>query len=172
MEPTTSTARVALKFGLLTGLGLIIYSMIIQLAGLSNNQTVSILGTVVTIGIAAVGIIYAIREFKSQNEGYISYGQGLGLGTLLSAVAGLISGIVMYLYLKFVDSSSLKEAIDKQREAMELQGASDEQIEMSAKFVTPELVFVFSILGMLFFGFILSLIIAAIMKKERTELGV
>jgi hypothetical protein len=179
MEPTSttpSTARIALKFGLLTGLGLIIYSMIINLAGLAGNQTVSYIGMLVTGAILVAGIIYAMKDFKSQNAGYMSYGQGLGLGALTAAVSGLISGIFTYIYLSFVDNSAMKQAMEAQREAMEARGMDDEQIDqamaMAEQFSSPGMLVTFSVLGMLFMGFILSLVISAIMKKDRNELEV
>jgi hypothetical protein len=173
---TPSTARVALKYGLLTALGLIIYSMVIQLAGLAGNQTVSYLGILVTSAILVAGIVYAMKDFKSQNEGFMSYGQGLGLGALTATVSGLISGIFTYIYLTFIDNSAIKQAMDAQRDAMEARGMDDDQIDqaiaMAEKFSSPGMMVAISIISSLFIGFILSLIVSAIMKKERNELEV
>lgn len=177
MEPTTttpSTARIALQYGLYTGLGLIIYSLIVQLAGLAGNQTMGIVGMFVSGVVLILGIIYALKDFRSQNGGYLSYGQGLGVGSLLAGVAGLISGIFTYIYLSFIDNSAMKEAMDKQREALEARGMSDEQIEqaiaMAEKFSTPGMAVVMSIIGMALIGFVLSLIIAAIMKRDSNPM--
>lgn len=176
MEPTTatpSTARIALKYGLFIGLGLIIYYLISQLAGLAANTTAGMIGTVISAVILIVGIVYAIKDFKSQNNGFMSYGQGLGLGALASAVAGLISGIFSSIYVSFIDDSSMKQAMDMQRQKMEEQGMDDAQIDqamaIAEQFSGPGMILVISMLSMLFIGFILSLIISAVMKNERSE---
>jgi hypothetical protein len=176
MEPTTatpSTARIALKYGLFIGLGLIIYYLITQLAGLATNPAIGMIGMVISAAILIVGIVYAIKDFKSQNDGYMSYGQGLGLGSLASAVSGLISGVFSSIYVTFIDNSAMKQAMDMQRQKMEEQGMDDAQIDqamaMAEQFSGPGMILVFSILSMLFIGFILSLIISAVMKNERNE---
>jgi hypothetical protein len=176
MEPTTatpSTARIALKYGLFIGLGLIIYYLITQLAGLAANPTAGMIGMVISAAILIVGIVYAIKDFKSQNDGFMSYGQGLGLGALASAVSGLISGIFSSIYVSFIDNSAMKQALDIQRQKMEEQGMDDAQIDqamaMAEQFSGPGMILVISILSMLFIGFILSLIISAVMKNERNE---
>jgi hypothetical protein len=176
MEPTTatpSTARIALKYGLFIGLGLVIYYLIFQLAGLATNTTASMFGMVISAIILIVGIVFAIKDFKSQNDGFMTYGQGLGLGALASAVAGLINGVFSYIYMSFIDNSVMKQAMDMQRQKMEEQGLDDAQIDqamaMAEQFSGPGMILVSSIFFMAFIGFILSLIISAVMKNERNE---
>ncbi len=178
METTTtpSTARVALKYGLFVGLGLVILYLIIQLAGLGANTSAGSINAVLSFVILIIGIVYAIKEFRGLKDGYMSYGQGLGLGSLTSAVAGLISGIFTSIYVGFIDDSSLKQAMDQARLDLEEKGMDDAQIdqaiEVASRFQTPGFLLAYSVIMMLIVGFILSLIIAAIMKKERNELQV
>lgn len=170
---TPSTARIALKYGVLIGLALIIYYLISQLAGLATSLSAGVIGFIIMVAMLTVGIIYAIREFKSQNEGFVSYGQGLGLGALSAAVAGLINGIFTYIYLSFIDDSAIKQQMDMQRTMLEERGMSDAEIDQAmasaATFTGPGMALAGSIILMLILGFILSLIIAAVMKKERNE---
>lgn len=176
MEPTTttpSTARIALKYGLFIGLGLIISFLVIQLAGLGTNTTANMLSFVILIMVLIAGIVYAMKDFKSQNNGFMSYGQGLSLGSLSSTVAGLINGIFSYIYMSFIDNSVIKQQMEAQREKLEEQGMDDAQIDqaiaMAEKFAGPGMAMVGSIFTMLIVGFILSLIISAVMKNERNE---
>ncbi|MTI21229.1 DUF4199 domain-containing protein, partial [Fulvivirga sp. RKSG066] len=59
---------------------------------------------------------------------------------------------------------------------MQESGMSDDQIDqamsMTETFTSPELMAVFGILGGLFFGFIISLIISAFTKNSNPELEV
>ena len=93
------------------------------------------------------------------------------MGTLTCAIYGVISGIFTLIYLKFIDDSSLKKGMEVARAQMEEQGRSDAEIdkamEMSAMFMKPEVLFFGNVFFMLVLGLIYSLIIAAIMKKDR-----
>ncbi|MES2732177.1 MAG: DUF4199 domain-containing protein [Bacteroidota bacterium] len=172
METTTkpSTAGIALKWGAITGLVAIIYNTILQVTGLALNQAVSSLAFVILIG----GIVYGMKEFKTQTGGYMSYGEGLGLGSLLSAVYGLLASAFGAIYIKYIDDSTMKKQMEIQRQAMEQRGMDDAQIDqaiqMAEKFTGAGSIFVMGLLGSLLIGFIISLVVAAIMKKERTEL--
>ncbi len=172
METTTkpSTAGIALKWGAITGLVSIIYYIILQVTDLVLNQAMGWLGMVILIG----GIVYGMNEFKKENGGYMTYGEGLGVGSLLAAVNGLIYGAFSSFYIAFVDDSSMKKTLAMQRQAMEDKGMADAQIDqaisMTEKFMGPGSLFVIGILFSVIVGFILSLIISAILKKEQTEL--
>jgi purine-cytosine permease-like protein len=115
----------------------------------------------------------AMKQFKELNYGYMAYGQGLGIGTLVSAVFGLLSGIAVWLYTSFVDTEYMSRMMDKQRDAMLDQGLSDEQIDagmaMAENFQGPLTLILGSLIGAVVIGFILSLIISAIMKNNRPE---
>jgi hypothetical protein len=168
MQPTTttpSTARVALRAGLITGLAMTVYSMVLNLAGLPQSSPLHYLTFLLLVG----GLVYGMREFKGLNGGYMTYGQGLGVGTLTAGVAGLLSSLVSTFYVKFVDPSVLQRTMDEQRIKMEEGGMSDAQIEQAMKMAESMtgLSFLFATIAVVFFGFLLSLVIAAILKRER-----
>ncbi len=167
MEEKTSTARVALKYGVLAAVVTMIYSTILYVAGLGQNKTLSSLSYVFMIA----AIIFAMKDFREKNNGFMSYGEGLGLGSLMSAVMGVLSSAFTIFYIKFIDNTMLAQGLDQIREDMERQGKDDAQIEqaieVSQKFMSPGFVFVMVIMGYLLTGFVVSLIIAAIMRKEK-----
>lgn len=167
MEEKTSTARVALKYGLVVAVVTMVYSTILYVAGLGSNRMLASLTYVFMI----VAIALAMKDFREKNGGFISYGEGLGLGSLTSAVLGLLSSAFTIFYLQFIDSNMLTQSLDQMREELEGKGMDDAQIEqaieMSQKFMSPGIMFVTVILGYLVMGFIFSLIIAAIMRKEK-----
>ena len=168
MQPTSttpSTARVALKAGLITGLVMTVYSLILNMAGLPQSSPLHYLSFLMLVG----GLVYGMRDFKGQNGGFLSYGQGLGVGTLTAGVAGLLSSLVSTFYVKFVDPTVLQRTMDEQRVKMEERGMSDAQIEQAVKIAESMTGFSFLIatLVMLFFGFLLSLVIAAILKRDQ-----
>lgn len=144
-----------------------VYSTILYVAGLGGNRILASLSYAFLI----VAIVLAMKEFREKNGGFISYGEGLGLGSLTSAVLGLLSSAFTIFYIQFIDPNLLTQGIDQMREELERKGMDDAQIEqaleVSQKFMSPGIMFVSVIFGYLIMGFIFSLIIAAIMRKEK-----
>ncbi|MBC6989208.1 MULTISPECIES: DUF4199 domain-containing protein [Hymenobacter] len=164
---TTSTA---IRYGLLTGLVSVIYSFILFVTKQEGNTALGLVALAIWIG----GLVLAHKFYKDNNGGFMSYGQGLGIGTLMSLVSGILGGIFRYVYLEFIDPSAMQRGIDVAREKMAQAGnMTDEQIEQavntSQKFSTGPLGLVFAIVGAVVIGFILSLIISAITKHNRPE---
>jgi hypothetical protein len=171
LEPTsgTSVKAVAIRYGLLTGFVTVIYSFILYVAEQSENKALSFVSALILIA----GIYLAHKHFKKENDGYMTYGQGLSLGALLSIIVGLLSGIFTYIYLKFIDSTYLERIREMQIVALEKQNRSDEEIEQAMSIMDmlmkPEMMVVWAVVGTLLLGFLLSLVIAAITKHTRPD---
>lgn len=167
MEQKPTTARTALKWGVISGIASMIFSTIIYVTGQITNSWLSSLGFIITI----VAMVLAMKDFRSQNEGFMKYGQGLGIGTLMSGIAGFIGSVFGYIYMQFIDPTLRQQILDKSREDMEAKGMDDVQIEMAmqmaAKFSSPGITFAFGVIGSVIVGFIIALIVSAIMKKDK-----
>ena len=172
MEDKVTVSQIGLRYGIILGLIMIVYSMILQFIGLATNNWASSVSYIFLI----VGMVMAHKAFKDGGDGFMRLGQGLGIGTLISAVSGGISMIFSYLYIKFIDDSMMQLIQDKQIEAMEKQGLDDAQIdqamEMAAKFSSPEIIFGIGLIVFIFFGFIISLIVSLFTKKDNPALEV
>jgi hypothetical protein len=76
--------------------------------------------------------------------------------------------------LNFIDTTIMQQMRDMQMEQMEAQGLSSEQIdqamEIGAKFTSPGIIFLFGIIGYVLFGFLISLVVAAIFKNTKPEI--
>lgn len=167
-----SSARIALKWGVISAVITIIYSVVLFMTGQHiKNQGLSYVSYVFLLG----GMILAMKEYRSLNNDFMGFGEGLGLGTLLSAVSSLISSIFSFLYITFIDPTIMQQINDMQREQMESRGMTQEQVdqamEMVSKFTSPGMLFIIGVLGAIFFGFILSLIVSAVMKKDKPEMN-
>jgi hypothetical protein len=167
MEEKVSSARIALKYGVLTGLAIIVYTAIINVAGLSQNKALTSLTFVMMI----VGLVIGMKAFREKNHGYMSYGEGLGVGTQEAVIMGLLGSAFSMFYLKFIDPTLLTQSLNQVRTELEAKGLDDSQIETaletSQKFMTPGFIFGMGVFGYLIVGFIASLIIAAIIRKEK-----
>ncbi|MBC5994666.1 DUF4199 domain-containing protein [Pontibacter cellulosilyticus] len=168
-QPQASVTSVAVKYGLLTGLVGVVYSLIIMVTDLGDNRILSSLAYLILIA----GIVLAMKQYKTINYGYMSYGQGLGIGSLVALIFGLLTGIFTWIYTTFVDTEYMSRMMEKQREEMLSQGMTDEQIDAGMKiaenFQGPVTMILGAAVITLIVGFILSLIISAIMKNSRPE---
>ncbi len=171
LEPI-SIKQVALKWGFIAGIISIAFFMVIVMADLVGNSAVGWLGYLPFIII----LFLANNEFKKEGDGFMSYNQGLALGTLIALVSSIVSGIFSYIYTKFIVPDFYEQMMDKMIGIWESQGMTEEQIDAAlgimSKFQNPELGFVFSVLGAVFLGFIISLIVAAITKKVDPDLSI
>jgi hypothetical protein len=167
MEEKVSTARVALKYGVITSVVIMVYTTIINLAGQSQNKWLTTFSFVFMV----VGIVAAMKNFREENHGFLSYGEGLGVGSLASAIMGLLGATFSMLYNRFIDPTILTQALDEARANMEAKGMDDAQIDqamaISQKFMSPGMLFAFGVIGYLFVGFLLSLLIAAFIRKDK-----
>jgi hypothetical protein len=166
-----SSARIALKWGLISAVISIVINLVITLSNAKFSTLVSILMLIVSIGISATLLALAMREYRSQNNGYLGYGEGLGLGTLLSAISGLVAGAFNFIYQKFIDPTIVERRLNEARDQMESQGMEDGRIEQAMKVTTwmsePGVQFVSAIFLSVLFGFLISLIVAAILRREK-----
>jgi len=167
MQETPSTARVALKWGLIAGVVSMIYSTALYMTSQFTNNALTWLALLISVTF----IVLAMREFRTLNGGFMTYGEGVGLGTLVATISGMLSATYSYFYMNFIDTTIMQQIMDQSRVKMEEQGMSDDQIEqaleVSQNFMSPGLTFLFGVLGSVFFGLILSLIIAAFMRRNK-----
>ncbi|OWP61965.1 DUF4199 domain-containing protein [Hymenobacter amundsenii] len=168
--PAVTPASVAIRYGLLVGIVTVIYSLILMATGLEQNPLLGF----VTFGILIVGIVLAHKYFKQNNGGFMSYGQGLGIATIMGAIIGTLSSIFRYIYVNFVDAEYTQRTLEAARTKLETDGLSDEQIEQAMAITTKmmpngPISIVWGILATAFFGFLLALVIAAFTKNNRPE---
>jgi len=172
MENQVTTRGVGIQYGVIAGVVMIIYGVILQISGFALETWTSYINYV----FLAVLIYLAQKKFLEGGDGFMSFGQGLGIGFWLSLVGGVISSIFSYIYLSFIDSSLIEQITEKARYDMEEKGMSDADIDtamsFTEKFMTPGALAIMGILGIIFVGFILSLIVSAINKKADPKLEV
>jgi tetrahydromethanopterin S-methyltransferase subunit G len=160
-----SPRKIGIKYGLITGVISIILFIALDFAGQSNNQSLQWIG----IAITAVIIFLAQQEFKKEGDGFMSYGQALGVGTWLVLISAVLSSVFTYIYITAINTNYMDNVKEQQIMELEERGMSDAQIEQALNFTTPEIILVFGLVGGFIFGFIIALIISAITKKSRPE---
>ena len=166
---TVTVNRVAMKWGFIVGLISVALTIVIDLVGLTGNQVIQWVGLL----IFGVIVFIAHREFKNDGDGYMTYGQGLGLGTLMAVVSSGISSVFTFVYVLYIDSSIIDVAREKAISDMESSGSNDAEIEQAMvyveQFTSPLWITIISLVVGVFLGFIISLIISAITQKKSPE---
>jgi hypothetical protein len=174
-ETTTekvTTRSAGIRYGLIMAVISIAFFVVMSVAGLDMQGPVGYLSWAIT----AVMLFLAHKYYKEQGDGFMTIGQGTGIGFWAGTVSSVISSIFTYVYIKFIDDSFLQTIKDKQIEAMEKQGLSDEQIEQSMKiagaFTSPEAILGFGIVGGIIVAVIIALLISLFTKNTNPDLEV
>lgn len=117
-ESTASSSLIALKYGFISGLLSFLFSTLVNVMGWAENfqESIGWISGIWSLLLAVTITFLCLREFREQNEGFISYGQGLGLSTLLGAIGGLVAGGFNYIYIEFIDNSVIQRQMDIARE--------------------------------------------------------
>lgn len=175
MEETVSPAKSALQYGVIFGIIMILelvisYSFNItpedKAYGISINLLNFLLAPIVLITLGC-------NNYKDKfNSGFISLSQCLKIGVTICIVAALIyaifSTIFNMIFPEFAEEilNHIKEQIIREGE-----GKPREQTEMALKMVEysmkPYITIPIAVIMYAFIGLIYSLIIGAIVKKER-----
>ncbi|MCS6795512.1 MAG: DUF4199 domain-containing protein [Raineya sp.] len=167
MEQNTNitTTQVGLRYGIIYGLTAVVISLVSIMADMQEIFVIRILNIAVMIAF----LVMPMQYFKAQNEGFMSFGQGMGIGAIVSAVSSFISGIFILVYYRLIAPQKFEEILDKARESWEKAGMKEEQMRVVEKFTTPEVMFVSALISGIIFGVIISLIVAAILQKKKPE---
>ena len=163
----------ASKLILNNGVVLGIVGVIIQLIFYSLNQSTNQSWYMSAIPMLAivVAIVLTFKAFKVENESFMTIGEGLKLGIGVVMISTVIGVLYTYIFINFIEPDFLANMVELQRETLMSQNFSDEQIEMSIKayemMSSTWILIATNLIGGLFIGFIFSLIISVIMKKNR-----
>jgi hypothetical protein len=164
----------AVKWGLITGMVYVIFSLLSTMLGLQQGGSNSGLSFVANIFIFAVTfftVYLGIKEMRDQElSGYLTFGQGFRGGMKISLIAALISSVFAFIYLQFIDPDFGDRMMENIEAQWDKAGMQEEQREMARKFTSymfnPIIWGAFSLAWVIFWGLVKSLIASAILKKE------
>src|SRR5262245_16969796 len=120
-----SLGKIAMKYGLIQGVIGFVLFLATALIGTRQNWLTSLISIITLV----VLMVLAHREYKRPHEGMMSYGQGVGSGTLLSVVASVLGCILLYLYVSFINTGYPAAALKAQQAAFEQRGMTGAQLD-------------------------------------------
>ena len=171
MENQVNSKSIMLNYGLILGVISVLSSLTLYATGnlIKFGWVAGIIGFIAMIVIITLGI----KKFKLENNNILSFGQAVKVGigiALISAVVGIIYNLI---FLNFIEPGFQEQMMEVQRQAWQEQNMTAEQIEsaegIAKTFSGPAITSAFAILGSAFFGFIISAIGGAIMKRSAED---
>jgi hypothetical protein len=171
MEPNVqttspaSTRSIGMKWGLYSALVGVALFLIAAIVGMNPfSGPLNWAGLVFVI----VFMVLAHKNFKDAGDGFMSYGQGVGIGFWFTLVSTVVTVLIMFVYAGIIDPSVMEAMYNEQQAQMEAQGQSDEAIEMAMTW-TKKLFWVFAVIGSIFWGMIIALILTIFTQKKAPD---
>lgn len=171
MEEKISVWKANLTSGLILGLAGIVYSLVMYFLDLSLNQAQGYIFLVIQIAL----LFYLVKLYRDNYmHGMITYGQALGAGVVICLYYSIIAAVFAYIMFTVIDTGLLDKQLAMVEEQMLKRGIPQAQVDagmaVQRKIMIPEVMAPVSILGNMFFGLLMSLIIAAFVRKEGNPL--
>jgi len=161
-------------FGLITGVVLIVFSLIMFLLDLYLNRAVSWIGYLFLIA----GMIYGTLEYrKKYANGFLTYGKAFLSCLWIGLFAGILSSLYFFVFIKFIHPGFTNELLEQARQSMMTSqpDMSEDQVEqalaISAKFMNPGMMVIWGLVTYTAISAVLGLIMAIFLKKEDPSLN-
>lgn len=164
------TFEPALLYGGITGGAILLHSVVLYALDASFSVYAQIMGYLLPIALLFL-VLYLYRNEKM--GGIMSYTQSLGMGSLIMVVAGIISAVYMYVFIKYIDPDFVNVMTQMQEEKLLEKGMDEASIEATMEFTSKMksagVLAVISFLGTAFMGVIFSAIVSIFLKKEPKD---
>lgn len=150
----------------------IVFSLVGFFLGYQTDKMVEgrwfgLLSFVVMIAIIWLGIRAVREEAKDKS---LSYGRGVGTGTLIALYAGLIGAVYMYIHFAFINPNFADYAVDAARQQWAAKGMNDSQMQAAEKitrvFSNPAVLAILGVIGTPIIGAVISLVLSAFLKRD------
>jgi hypothetical protein len=179
MEKKSSLLQLTMTYGAILGIISVIFSLILYIAGyMPYNFKRIILVGLISLALMIVFVVAGTKAYRDKVlGGTISYGQALLAGLLIVVFSTVIGSFYTLIFNLYIDPEYLNKVMDASKdwtyEFMNNMGTPDAQIEDAMEKIerqqansTPLKTFFQSLYTSAIFGFVLSLITSAFIKKS------
>lgn len=166
-----SSKKIIINYGILLSILSVLLGVIMYVTNAYTNP--HWIYSVITLLILVGTIRYGIKAYKNINNGYLILMDAIKVGIGIALIGGIIAAIWSLTVTTVIEPDYTQQVLEVQREKMieQYPDFSQEQIDQSMiiaeKFSSPFISTAVSIIGSLFFGFIISLITGLIMQKKQ-----
>ena len=171
MEEKVNVWKVNLTNGAILGLIGIVYSLVMYFMNLFLNNAQGYAFILIQI----VVLYFLVKSYRDHfMHRMITFGQALGAGVVICLYYSIIMAIFMYILYAFIDTNLIDKMLAMAEEKLLDRGLSQSQIDagmsVQSKIMKPGFIAPMSIFGNMFQGLIMSLIVAAFVRKEGNPL--
>lgn len=171
MENQASSKNIMLNYGVYLGIISILVNVVLYATdSLIENSWI---GGIVSFLAMIVILVLGIKKFKFDNNNILSFGQAVKVGVGIAIVSAVIGIVYNLIFLNFIEPDFQNQMLEVQKQAWEEANMTSEQIEsaaeMTKRFSNPAITSAISIVAAAFFGFIISAIAGAIMKRTEED---
>ncbi|MGZ5244685.1 MAG: DUF4199 domain-containing protein [Bacteroidia bacterium] len=160
------------KYGLLAGLISVALSLIVSFGKLQDSS-VNLIFSILTYAAIAAAIFLSVRQKRMEKGDNLTFGQGVIEGMSVAFIAGIVTAVAHYIDAKFINRELTETLYAKMQEELESGTMSDKEMAMAAEYgqylISPGGRAIMVLIGTLLVGLIISLIVAAILRKEDVE---
>jgi len=171
MDQTVNPWKANLTSGVIFALIGVVYSLVIYFLDLSFNKVQGWIFLVIQI----VVLFFLVKSYRDNYKyGVITYGEALGAGVIIFLYYAIIMAVFTYLLYAVIDPDLIDKQLAFTEEEMIKRGIPESAIEagmkVQTKIMKPAIMAPFSIFISMFQGLIMSLIVAAFVRKEGNPL--
>lgn len=174
MENNSSTLKShILQYGLLLGGISVVFALMLFFLDMHYSQESAV--GIISIAITAAVIILGQYNFRKENEGFLSFGESLKLGVGIALISSVIGVTYQVLLVTVIDPDTIPKMIEIAKNQLYdanpemTQEQLDGILEMQKKFISPQMMVAFGLIGGLLIGFVISMISGLILKRNRPE---
>ena len=161
------------KWGLITGMVYVIFSLAANLLGLQQGGKFALqLVSNTLLLVATFYTIYlGVKETRDESaKEYFTMGEGFLAGFKIALIAAVIAVVFSFIYIQFIDPDMMDRMMEQAEDQWDEMGVPEDQREMGRKFqgyfTNPLVLSAFVLAQVLFWGAIKSLVAGAMLKKN------
>ncbi|MCL2097937.1 MAG: DUF4199 domain-containing protein [Bacteroidales bacterium] len=160
--------RHAATYGLYVGLALIVMTLLDYLLGYyGQNRVFGLINYLIMI----IGIVWATIQYRdNEKDGFISYGDSVGYGVLLSLFFAIITVVFSLIFVNFISPDYMEHVMNITRDKLYEAGRlTEDQIEMSITMMENMrwLSLILGVFLIVLIGLVISLIASIFIKRNK-----
>ena len=160
----------ALTYGIIAGVVMIVYSLLLFIANLYMNNWLRYVGYILLIAIMAWGTLDYRKKYMN---GFMTYGQAFNSCFMIGLYAAIIGTIYTFLFVSYIHPGLQNEILEQTRAQMASKpGMTDEMVDKAMsyteKFTTPAMMTIFSLIFNIFWSAVIGLLLGIFLKKIDT----
>ncbi|MEJ2901750.1 DUF4199 domain-containing protein [Pedobacter panaciterrae] len=171
VEPKKNPNMLAFKSAIAYSVYFLVLMFVMKWLGVDQNNPNTTVAEKIIYSLASyipfiMAVVFVQTTYKKELGGYISFGKAFSSGFKVAAYAGLFIAVFTILYYKVLDTNAFNQLMDSAKAA----AGDDENKVKGVEMMRPYMIFFIGFgvaVSYTIYGLIISLIGAAVIKKEQ-----